>query len=138
MTRFPEQKIRVWALKCLGFYIGEKAYISQGITFTVGITDTSMQFEVGKRAAIGPNVTIILASHPCYSKLQSIVKHPIRRIVIGEDTWVGANCIIMPGITIVKCCIVAAGAVVTHDVPDYTVVAGVPAKVIKRIDPSLI
>lgn len=52
-------------------------------------------------------------------------------IVIKNDVWIGTNAIIMPGVTLGNGCIVAAGAVVTKDVPDYAVVGGVPAKVIK-------
>ena len=54
-------------------------------------------------------------------------------VVIGDDVWIGANAVILPGVTIGRHCVVAAGAVVTKDVPDNTVVAGVPAKVIKTL-----
>ncbi|MCQ2256417.1 MAG: CatB-related O-acetyltransferase [Bacteroidaceae bacterium] len=53
-------------------------------------------------------------------------------IIIGNDVWIGLNAIIMNGINIGNGVTVAAGAIVTHDVPDYCVVAGVPAKIIKR------
>jgi acetyltransferase-like isoleucine patch superfamily enzyme len=54
-------------------------------------------------------------------------------VVIGNDVWIGANVVVLPGVTIGSHCVVAAGAVVTKDVPDHTLVAGVPAKVIKTI-----
>ena len=54
-------------------------------------------------------------------------------VVIGDDVWIGANSVILPGVTIGSHCVVAAGAVVTKDVPDHTLVGGVPAKVIKNI-----
>ena len=50
-----------------------------------------------------------------------------------DDVWVGANAVILPGVTIGEHCVVAAGAVVTKDVPPHSLVAGVPAKVIKQI-----
>lgn len=53
-----------------------------------------------------------------------------RSVVISDDVWVGANAVILPGVTIGTHAVVAAGAVVTKDVPPHTVVAGVPAKVI--------
>jgi acetyltransferase-like isoleucine patch superfamily enzyme len=53
--------------------------------------------------------------------------------MIGDDVWIGANAVILPGVTIGKHCVVAAGAVVTKDVPDNSLVAGVPAKLIKQI-----
>ena len=56
------------------------------------------------------------------------------KIVIGDDTFIGMRAIIMPGVTIGKNCVIGAGSIVTHDVPDRTVVAGVPAKVICTIE----
>jgi acetyltransferase-like isoleucine patch superfamily enzyme len=59
--------------------------------------------------------------------------------VIGRGVWIGApNVVVLPGVNIGNYSIVAAGAVVTKDVPKYTVVAGVPAKIIKELDPSKI
>ena len=54
-------------------------------------------------------------------------------VVIGDDVWIGANAVILPGVTIGRHCVVAAGAVVTKDVPDNSVVAGVPAKILKQL-----
>ena len=54
-------------------------------------------------------------------------------VVIGDDVWIGANAVILPGVTIGRHVVVAAGAVVTKDVPDNCVVGGVPAKVIKKL-----
>jgi acetyltransferase-like isoleucine patch superfamily enzyme len=61
---------------------------------------------------------------------QGISTNPV---VIGDDVWIGANAVILPGVTIGRHCVVAAGAVVTKDVPDNTVVGGVPAKVLKTL-----
>jgi acetyltransferase-like isoleucine patch superfamily enzyme len=56
------------------------------------------------------------------------------RVVIGDDVWVGGNATILPGVTIGDGAVVAAGAVVTRDVPAHSVVAGVPAKVVRRLE----
>lgn len=64
-------------------------------------------------------------------KSQGITKAPI---VIGDNTWIGANSVITAGVTIGKNCVVAGGSVVTRDIPDYTVVAGTPARVLKQYD----
>ena len=56
---------------------------------------------------------------------------------IGNDVWIGGNVTILPGVTIGNNGVVAAGAVVTEDVPDNTLVGGVPAKVIKAIENDL-
>ncbi len=56
-----------------------------------------------------------------------------RPVIIGDDVWIGANSVILPGVTIGSHCVVAAGAVVTKDVPDNTLVGGVPAKPIRTL-----
>lgn len=133
LTHCPGRRIRVWALRRLGFSIGHDVYIGPNLTLAVGIADTHMVLTIGDRVSLAPNVTLVLASHPNNSRLKSVLHFPPRKIVIGDDAWLGANCVILPGITIGECSIVAAGAVVTKDVPPYTVVAGVPAKQIKKI-----
>ena len=55
-------------------------------------------------------------------------------VVIEDDVWVGANSVILPGVTLGKHCVVAAGSIVTHSVPPYSIYAGCPAKVIKSYD----
>lgn len=134
LSRAPGRNIRACALKRLGFAIGDDVYIGPGLTITAGIADKSMRLELGDRVSIGPNVTFVLASHPNNSHLKKYIKAPERRISIGHDTWLGAGCIILPGVTIGENCIVGAGAVVTKDVKPNSVVAGVPARFIKSIN----
>jgi len=57
----------------------------------------------------------------------------LKRIVLKRNCWIGANSVILPGVTVGVNSVVAAGSVVTKDVPDDTVVAGVPARVIKKV-----
>lgn len=101
--------------------------------------------EVGKFSSLSWNTTISAAHHPkeylsqhefLYEKRHGIVKKELydphhKKVVIGNDVWIGANAIVMPGITISDGAIVGAGAVVTKDVPAYAIVAGIPAKIIK-------
>ena len=134
LTRSRKSSIRVWAMRKLGFNIGKDVYIAPYLTMTVGYADKNIKVNLGDRVSFGPNVTLILATHPNNSKLRTYINYPPRQITIGEDSWLGANVVIMPNITIGKCCIIAAGAVVTHDVPDYAIVAGVPAKQIGTVD----
>lgn len=134
LTRAQGRGVRTWAMRKLGFQLGSDVYIGPGLTMTVGYADTSINLTLGDRVSFGPNVTLILATHPNNSKLHSYFTYPPRQITIGNDTWLGANVIVMPNITIGKCCVIGAGAVVTHDVPDYAIMAGVPAKQIGKID----
>ncbi len=53
------------------------------------------------------------------------------RLTIGDDVWLGAGAVVLDGVKVGKGCIIGAGAVVTKDLPDYSIAAGVPAKVIK-------
>ena len=57
-----------------------------------------------------------------------------KEVRIGDDVWIGGNCTILPGVTIGNRVVVAAGAVVTKDIPDDSLVAGVPAKVIRKLN----
>ena len=78
---------------------------------------------------IAANVSLISNNHD-FNERQIITCKPIH---IKRNVWIGANATILPGVTIGENAVVAAGAVVSKDVPDNTVVAGVPAKVIKRL-----
>lgn len=99
---------------------------------------------IGKYCAISWDTTINALSHP-YDHLTINAfpyvpyvgnfvkerKQSYQKVTIKNDVWIGANSVIMPGITIGNGAIIGAGAVVTKDVPDYAIVVGVPAKVIK-------
>ena len=89
--------------------------------------------EIGEGCRIGTGTTIISSDH-AFDKLDE----PIRKqgliagkVVLKENVWVGANVTILKGVTIGKNAIIAAGAVVTDDVPDNAIAGGVPAKIIK-------
>ena len=134
LTRAEGRRVRVWALRRLGFSVGRDVYVGPHLTMAVGYADTHMQLSIGDRVSFGPNVTLILATHSNNSRLNAAIPQPPRRIAIGEDSWIGAGAIIMPDVTIGKCCIIGAGAVVTHDIPNYSVAVGVPARVIKKVE----
>jgi maltose O-acetyltransferase len=70
------------------------------------------------------------------SNIRHYLKDIHGHIEIDDDAWLGTGCIIFPNVRIGKGAVVGAGAVVTKNVPEFTVVAGVPAKPIKRIDVS--
>lgn len=101
--------------------------------YNVTILDIAPVY-IGDYCMIGPNTMITTVNHPLSPKgrRNHIGKGtPVR---IGNDVWIGGNCTILPGVTIGNNVVVAAGAVVTKDVPDNCVVGGVPAKIIKTIE----
>jgi acetyltransferase-like isoleucine patch superfamily enzyme len=88
--------------------------------------------EIGDDVMIGPGVSLITSGHPVdpSSRFDGITAAPIR---IERNVWIGAGAMILQGVTIGENSVVAAGAIVTHDVPASTLAAGVPAKVIRDI-----
>ena len=110
--------------------------------------------QIGKQVHIGPDCIIDYA-YPCFVRIEDgaslaggdyVLAHStpmechaedvesfVAPTVIGRNVWVGVNVTILPGVRIGEGAIVAAGAVVTKDVPDHTLVAGVPAKPVKRL-----
>lgn len=80
---------------------------------------------------IGPKASLITENHPLdAANRRSLICKPI---LVKRKAWIGAGAIILPGVTIGENAVVAAGAVVSKDVPDNTIVGGVPAKVIRKI-----
>lgn len=88
---------------------------------------------VGDRVLFGPNVTIATANHPVNAGLRSRALQYNRDVYIGENTWIGANSVIVPGVRIGKNTIIGAGSVVTKDIPDNVVAVGNPCRVLREI-----
>lgn len=90
------------------------------------------EVRIGDNCMLGPNVGIYTAGHSIepLDRNKSGYTIPIK---IGNDVWVGGNCVILAGVTIDDNSVIAAGSIVTKDVPKNTVVAGNPAKIIKEI-----
>jgi maltose O-acetyltransferase len=93
---------------------------------------------IGDDVMMGPEVLIYTSNHTMEAgipmRLQPLKSAPVH---IGNDVWIGARCIILPGVTIGDGAVLAAGAVVTRAVPANAIVGGIPAKVIKyRAGPS--
>ena len=88
-----------------------------------------IEFEEGVMAA--PGLKIATINHDMYDRH---LTYTYGKVIIRKNAWLGLNVTICPGVTIGKYAVVAAGAVVTKDVPDYAVVGGVPAKIIKMLD----
>ncbi len=91
--------------------------------------------EIGSHVNLAQGITVTALNHNFDDTQKRIDEQGVSTIpvTIEDDVWVGANAVILPGVTIGNHCVVAAGAVVTKDVPPHSLVAGVPAKVIKQI-----
>lgn len=89
---------------------------------------------IGEGSLLGHNVVLATLNHEMDPEHRKDM-HPAP-IAIGKHVWIGANVTVCPGVTIGDGAVVAAGAVVTKDVPENTVVGGVPAKTIKQIGPA--
>lgn len=107
---------------------GKNVFVNQGCTFMDG-----GGISIGDNVMIAPKVSLITGGHPLplAERREYTATAPI---VIENDVWIGAAAVVTQGVTIGTGSVVAAGAVVTRDVPAGTVVAGVPARVIKSID----
>ena len=104
--------------------------------YNVTILDIE-EFRAGNNVWIGPNTLITTINHPLSPKGRREHLGIAKPVMIGNDVWIGGNCTILPGVKIGNNVVVAAGAVVTKDVPDNCVVGGVPARKIKDIENDL-
>ncbi len=131
------------------FYLGKKSVIESyscinnavgdvviGEYTRIGIHNTIIgPVCIGSHVNLAQGITVSALNHNFEDSSKRIDEQGIstKPVVIGDDVWIGGNAVILPGVTIGKHCVVAAGAVVTKDVPDNSLVGGVPAKIIKKI-----
>ncbi|MFA6329466.1 MAG: acyltransferase [Candidatus Micrarchaeia archaeon] len=110
--------------------IGDNITIGNG-SFLVG----GGGIEIGDNVLIAQGVKIYSETHKYQNTEVDIIFQggESRKVTIGKGSWLGANSIILPGIHIGKHCVVGAGSVVTKNIPDFSVVVGVPARIIKKI-----
>lgn len=119
-----------------GVYLYENVKIRTGCRI---INSPSEQVVVKKYSVLAPGCTIISNSHrstvgiPQFLLGASHIHDKSKDVIIEEDVWIGANSIIMPGVTIGRGAIVAAGALVTKSVPPYALVMGGPTKIVAKI-----
>ncbi|KAL5392627.1 hypothetical protein PMIN04_006872 [Paraphaeosphaeria minitans] len=110
--------------------IGTRFYAN----FNLTILDCSL-VAIGERVMFGPNVSVFAATHETEVESRRRDIEYGRPVVIGDDCWIGGHVVILPGVTIGKGVTVAASSVVTKDVPDWSVVMGSPARVVKTVLP---
>lgn len=88
---------------------------------------------IGDKVLFGPNVTVATANHPVDPELRSKALQYNKDVHIGENVWIGANSVIVPGVSIGKNCVIGAGSVVTKDIPENVVAVGSPCRIIREI-----
>lgn len=119
---------------------GGKLNISQGVFFNDNVRVISMDsIQIGKNSMLGPGVMIYDHDHAFHNPYKLIKEQGYTKkgINIEEDVWIGANSIITKGVTIGKHSVIGANSVVTKDIPEFSVAAGNPAIIIKRIDKNI-
>jgi maltose O-acetyltransferase len=141
---------------CVGLCLGDRVRIYDGCRFSIneispqsGVTlaaDVNLNFGcyidgsggvvIGARTIFGPNVVVVSSQHRvCEERIQDSGK-TFGAVTIGEDVWVGANAVILAGVTIEDGAVVGAGAIVTKDVATRTIVAGNPARLLRVRPPA--
>ena len=118
-----------------GAYFGNGKNIVMGNYSQLGINcKVENDLVMGDYVLMGPEVVIYSSSHEykdLYTPIMLQGSKEIKPVVIGNDVWIGLRSVIMPGVKIGNHVIVGAGSVVTKDIPDYAVVGGAPAKIIR-------
>ncbi len=114
--------------------IGKQVSIGRGSEFYPDFFGKN-KIKIGNNVRISPNVYFHASGHDLNDL--TFNTHKGGSIVVENGVWIGANSIILPNVTIGQSSVVAAGAVVTKDVPPFTLVAGIPAKVIRNLQDAL-
>lgn len=142
----PGQKIRVFWARKIGCELGENCNIEAGAEFSGQVSLGSRSsigvnakldgpVSIGRDVMMGPECCILTRNHRFDNADVPMIDQgyeSVRPVAIGDDVWIGQRAIILPGVTIGGGSIIAAGAVVTSDVEPYSIVGGVPAKLLKK------
>lgn len=129
---FLTSRIRIALYKLAGIEIGKDVYIGSGLKVSDPVK--ASYIKIGDRVSIADNVYLINSSGPNNSKLKKLYPRIIGRIHLEDDVWIGVNVIIFPGVRIGNMSAIGAGTVVTKDVDENSIVAGNPAKIIKKLE----
>lgn len=150
MTRPTEMEKRNALLKEMFAEIGENCYIEPPFhsnfggshvhfgsnvyaNFNLTLVDDTHIY-VGDNTMFGPNVTVATAGHPILPELRQQGYQYNAPIHIGENCWIGAGALILPGITIGDNVVIGAGSVVTKDIPSNVVAVGNPCRILREIN----
>jgi len=149
-------RLRTAALRQAGFRIGkgtaflgmpeitgpgaiyDRLVIGRDVLINVRcLLDLGAAITIGNAVMIGQEVILLTTSHKVGTPGCRAGDNYVKPLNIGDGAWLGARCIVLPGVTIGPGAVVAAGAVVVRDVAAHTMVGGVPARVIRELDPGI-
>lgn len=111
-----------------GIVLGENVFINYNATML-----DSGYIRIGKNTKVGPNCQFYTPNHPINYLERRKPQETAYPIIVGEDCWIGGGVVVCPGVTIGDRCIIAAGSVVTKDIPSDSLAAGCPATVKKKL-----
>lgn len=148
-TRPSEKEKRQEILKSLVAELGENCYIEPPLhtnwgrhthfgnnvyaNFNLTLVDDTDIF-IGDSVMIGPNVTIATAGHPIDPELRKKVAQYNIPVRIGNNVWIGARAVVLPGVSIGENTVIGAGSIVTKDIPANVVAVGNPCRVLREIN----
>ncbi|SMY15636.1 sugar O-acetyltransferase [Photobacterium aquimaris] len=110
-------------------HLGDNVYANFNLTL---VDDTHIY--IGNNVMIGPNVTIATAGHPIEPILREQITQFNIPVTIGNNVWIGAQCVILPGVSIGNNSVIGAGSIVTKDIPSNVVAMGNPCRVSREIN----
>ncbi|WP_050183519.1 DapH/DapD/GlmU-related protein [Domibacillus robiginosus] len=108
--------------------IGDDCYINANLTLV-----DDYQITIGNGVLIAPNVTITVTGHPVHHELRKHGEMYTFPVTICDNVWIGANVVILPGVTIGENSVIGAGSVVTKDIPKNVIAVGNPCRVFREI-----
>jgi maltose O-acetyltransferase len=143
---FGAKRIRYWVCRHLFAKCGKSVNVEHGADFGsgrdivigdnsgLGINCVVRKAIIGDNVMMGPDVFFVTRNHRFESLERPMIEQGFAEkgpTIIGDDVWIGARAIILPGIRVGSGAIIGAGAVVTKDVPDYAIIAGNPARLVR-------
>lgn len=128
----PGYQLRRGSLRAAGYVIGRDVYIGEDLLIIDELEPNGLIY-IGNRVSIAERVTLVISSRPNFSRYIKDIPTAYGPIKIKDDAWLGTGVIVLPNVTIGEGAIIGAGSVVNRDVPPFTVVAGVPARPIRKL-----
>lgn len=137
---YTDARIRKKYSHFIGVEMGRGTYANLGLNVVPNLHDICVH--IGENVSIAPNVTFLGGTDPNNGRELKQFSHIVQKniyyrdIYVKDEAWIGAGCIIFPGITIGRCSVIGAGSIVMQDVEDYAVYVGTPARKVRSLKES--